>query len=134
MLNSDLSPVAHQGGREPTADKARVVPTRRRVPTNRVSGRILRPSIKSVVANSFVPTDLLVDGHVSGLGTVHPLLTMDFFCTLILPLHVVLFSPLFCVGSPSAMELWMTGSGSGYSLRPLVHTLHVGDLDQMVAE
>ena len=45
--------------------------------------------IESVVANSFVPSDFLVDGQVSGLGTVHPLLTLSFYSTWILPLHVV---------------------------------------------
>ena len=63
--------------------------TRRRVPTNWLSGRALQPSIESVVANSFVPSDFLVDGQVSGLGTAHPLLTLSFFSTWILPLHVV---------------------------------------------
>ena len=89
MLNSDLSPAAPQGGRLPPTDKTRVVSTRRRVPTNWVSGRTLQPSIESVVANSFVPLDFLVDGQVSGLGTVHPLLTLSFVSTWILPLHVV---------------------------------------------
>ena len=70
-------------------DKARVVSTRRRVPTNWVSGRTLQPSIESVVANSFVPSDFLVDGQVSGLGTVHPLLTLSFVSTWILPLYIV---------------------------------------------
>ena len=46
-------------------------------------------SIESVVANSFVPSDFIVDGQVSGLGTVHPLLTLSFVSTWILPLHVV---------------------------------------------
>ena len=89
MLNSDLSPAAPQGGRLPPTDKTRVVSTRRRVPTNWVSGRTLQPSIESVVANFFVPSDFLVDGQVSGLGTVHPLLTLSFVSTWILPLHVV---------------------------------------------
>ena len=62
---------------------------RRRVPTNWVSGRTLQPSIESVVANSLAPSDFLVDGQVSGLGTVHPLLTLSFVSTWILPLHVV---------------------------------------------
>ena len=45
------------------------------------------------------------------------------------------FSPLlFCVQSPSAMELWMTGAGSGWNWWPLFHSLHVGGLGQMVAE
>ena len=30
-----------------------------------------------------------MDGQVSGLGTVHPLLTLSFFSIWILPLHVV---------------------------------------------
>ena len=88
MLVSDLSPAAPQGGREPPRDKTCVVSVRRRVPTNWVSGRTLQPSIESVVANSFVPSDFLVDGQVSGLGTVHPLLTLNFFSICILPLHI----------------------------------------------
>ena len=87
MLNSDLSPAAPKGERKPPTDKIRVVSTRRRVPTNWVSGRTLQPSIGSVVANSFVPSVFLVDGQVSGLGTVHPLLTLSFFSAWILPLH-----------------------------------------------
>ena len=67
MLNSDLSPAAPQGGRLPPQIK----PVSR-VPTNWVSGRTLQPSIESVVANSFVPSDFLVDGQVSGLGTARP--------------------------------------------------------------
>ena len=51
--------------------------------------RTKTPSIESVVASSFVPSDFLVDGQVSGLGTVHPLLTLSFVSTWILPLHVV---------------------------------------------
>ena len=97
MLNSDLSPADPQGGRQPNIDKNRVVSTRRRVPTNWVSGRTLQPSIESVVANSFVPSDFLVDGQVSGLGTVHHLLTANFFSTWILPLHVFFFPLLFCM-------------------------------------
>ena len=89
MLNSDLSPAAPQGGMEHPTDETRVVSTRRRVPTNWVSGRTLQPSIESIVANSFVPSDFLVDGQVSGLGTVHPYLTLSFIRTWILPLHVV---------------------------------------------
>ena len=65
MLNSDLSPAAPRGGREHLTDETRVVSTRRRVPTNWVSGRTLQPSIDSVVVNSFVPSDFLVDGQVS---------------------------------------------------------------------
>ena len=89
MLNSDLSLAAPQGGRAPPTDKIRVVSMRRRVPTNWVSGRTLQPSTESVVARFFVPSDFLVDGQVSGLGTVHPLLTLSFYGTWILPLHVV---------------------------------------------
>ena len=81
MLNSDLSPADPQGVMEPPIDKTRVVSTRRRVPTNWISGRTLQPSIEPVVANAFVPSDFLVDGQVSGLGTVHPLLTLDFLST-----------------------------------------------------
>ena len=89
MSNYDLSPAAPQGGREPLTEKTHVVSTRRRVPTNWVSGRTLQPSIESVVANSFVPSDFLVNGQASGLGTVHPLLTLSFINTWILPLHFV---------------------------------------------
>ena len=89
MLNSDLSPATPQGGREPPTDKTRVVSMRRQVPTNLVSGRTLQPSNESVVANSFVPSDILVDGQVSGLGTVHLLLTSNLFSTWILPHHVI---------------------------------------------
>ena len=113
MLKSDLSPAAPQGGREPPTDKTCVVSMRRRIPTNWVSGRTLQPSIESFVANYFVPSDFLEDGQVSGLGTVHPLLTLNFFSTWILPLHIVFLLLLFCAQSPSAMELWMTGAGSG---------------------
>ena len=86
MLNSDLSPAAPQGGRKPPTDKTRVVSTRWQVPTNWFSGRTLQPSIESVVTNSFVPSDFLVDGQVSGLGTVYPLLILSFFSAWILPL------------------------------------------------
>ena len=76
MSNPDLSPAAPQGGMEPPTYNSSVVSMRRRVPTNWVSGRTLHPSIESVVANSFVPSDFLVDSQVSGLGTVHLLLTL----------------------------------------------------------
>ena len=88
MLNSGLSPADPQGKGNPP-QKTRVVSTPRRVPTNRVSGRTLQPSIESVVANSFEPSNFLVDGQVSVLRTVHPILTLSFFFTWILPLHVV---------------------------------------------
>ena len=89
MLNSDLSPAAPKGGREPPRNKSRVMSTRRRFPTNWVSGRTFQPFIESVVASSFVPSDFLVDGQDSGLGTVHPLHTLNFLSTWIPPLHVV---------------------------------------------
>ena len=107
MLNSDLSPAAPQGGRLPTTDKTRVVSTRRRVPTNWVSGGTLQPSIESVVANSFVPSDFLVDGQVSGLGTVHPILTLSFISTWILLLHVVCSPSCFVY---KALRRWSYGS------------------------
>ena len=75
-----------------------------------------------------------MNGQVSGLGTVQPILTMKFLSTWIHHLHVVFFPLLSCAQSPSAMELWMTGAGSGLSWRPLVHALHVGGLDWIVAE
>ena len=99
MLNSDLSPAAPQGGMETLTDKSCVVSSRRRVPTNWVSGRTLQPSIESVVANSFVPSDFLVDGQVSQLGNVHPLIILNFFSTWILPIHVVC-TPSYFVKKP----------------------------------
>ena len=45
MLNSDLSPAAPQGGREPPTDKTHVMSTRKRISTNWVTGRTLQPSI-----------------------------------------------------------------------------------------
>ena len=105
MLNSDLSPAAPQGGREPPIYKTCVVSTCRRVPTNWVSGSTLQPSIESVIANSFVPSNFLVDGQVSRLGTVHPLLTLNFISTWILPPHAVSsFSTLKSKSSLSAMD------------------------------
>ena len=106
MSNSDLSPAAPIGGGEPPTDKTRVVSMRRRVPTNWVSGRTLQPSIESVIANSFVPLDFLVDGQVSGLRTVQPLLTLNFFCTWILPLQVVFFLAYFVY---KALQRWSYG-------------------------
>ena len=50
-----------------------------------------------------------MNGQVSGLGTVHPHLTLGFIGTWILPLSVVFFPLLFCVQRPSTVELWMTG-------------------------
>ena len=104
MLNSDLSPAAPHVGREPHTDKTRVVSTRRRFTTNWVFGRTLQPSIESVVANSFVPSDFLV----SRLGTVHFLLTLSFHSTWILPLHVV----SCCVFSPLSLSTKTIGDGA----------------------
>ena len=89
MLNSDLSPAAPQGGRLPPTDKPVWCPRAGGSRQTGFSGRTLQPSIESVVANSFVPSDFLVDGQVSGLWTVHPLLTLSFVSTWILSLHVV---------------------------------------------
>ena len=72
MLSSGLSPAALQGGREPSTDKTCVVSTRRWVPTNWVFGRTQQTSIESVITNSFVPSDFLVDGQVSGLDLCTP--------------------------------------------------------------
>ena len=90
MLNSDLSLAAPQEGGEPPQKilcgvHAQAGPDKRS-PAGHCYGRTF---IESVVANSFVPSNFLVDGQVSGLGTVHPLLTFNFFSTWILPLHVV---------------------------------------------
>ena len=89
MLDSDLSQTAPQGGKGTPTYLTRVVSTRRRVPINWVSGRTLQLFIESVVANSFMPSDFLVDGQVSGLVTVRPLLTLSFCSKWILPLHAV---------------------------------------------
>ena len=69
-----------------------------------------------------------------------PEMSVQIYINLAASLHVssssccVFFPLLFCVQSPSAMELWMMVAGSGDSWRPLVHALHVGGLGQMVAE
>ena len=65
---------------------------------------------ESVVASAFVPSDFLVDGQVSGLGTVHPLLTLSFISTWILPLHVV-SSTLKRKSSSSVMDGLQRGGG-----------------------
>ena len=74
-------------GREPMTDKTHVVSTRRWVLTNCVSGRTLQPSTEPVVADSSLPSDFLVEGQVSVLGTAHPLLTLNIFSTWFLPLQ-----------------------------------------------
>ena len=65
--------------REPLTDKTRLVSTRRQILTECVSGRMLQPSTETVIANFSVPSDILMEGKVSWLGTVHPLLTLDVF-------------------------------------------------------
>ena len=85
MSRSGLTSAATiEGGESPT-DRTGVVSTHRRVPTNCVLGRTLQSSIKLVVESFSVPSDFLVDGEISGLGTVHPLLTINFFSTWVLP-------------------------------------------------
>ena len=86
MSNSCLSPAAPIGG-SPTG-KIPVVSSCRRVPTNWGSIRTLQPSNEPVMANYSVPADFLVEGQVSGLGTVHPLLTISFLSTWFLPLEM----------------------------------------------
>ena len=81
MSNCDLSQAAPIGGRKTPTDVTRVVSTRRRVPTNWVSGRTPQPSTEPAVENVYVPSTFLMEGQVSGLGTVHPLLTLSFFST-----------------------------------------------------
>ena len=71
MSNSGLSPAASMGGKEPPTNKTCVVSTRRRVPTNWVSDRMLQPSTEPIVANFYVPSNFLLEGQVSGLGTSH---------------------------------------------------------------
>ena len=75
-------------GREPSAGNSHVMSMHRWVPTNWVSGWLLQPSTVPVVVNSFVPSDFLVEGQVSGLGTVQPLLTLNFTSTQFQPLHM----------------------------------------------
>ena len=77
-----------------------------------VTGRTLQPSTESVTAIFLVPSDFLVNGQVSGLGTVHPFLILSFISTWILPILLVFHPLLICVQSPSTMELWMTGADS----------------------
>ena len=74
-------------GREHHTDKAHVVSTRRWVPTNCVSSLMMRPTTEPVIVNFSVPSDFLVEVQVSGLGTVHPLLTLSFISTWFLPLQ-----------------------------------------------
>ena len=89
MLNCDLSPAAPQGGRESPQEKPVWCPraggSRQ---TGSPAGHCNHPLSRSS-QTLLLPSDFLVDGQVSGLGTVHPLLTINFFSTWILPLHVV---------------------------------------------
>ena len=87
MSNWPLSSSFHRGRKNPT-DKARTVSKRRRIMTNWNSGRTLQTSTESVGANFSVPSEVSVEGQVSGLGTVHLLLTFDFTSSWFLPLCV----------------------------------------------
>ena len=65
-----------------------------------------------------------MDGQVSGLGTVHPLLTLSFVSTWILLLHVVFFPLILCTKpfGDGAMDnggrLWIElAASSSYSAR-----------------
>ena len=82
MSITGLSPAAPIGGIKTPTDKTLVVSTRRLIPTNWVSGRTLQPSAEPSISSFFVPSDVLVEGQVSGLGSVHPLLTLHFFSNL----------------------------------------------------
>ena len=73
MLNSDLSPAAPQGGMDPPpthTDKTRICP---RAGGSRQAGshagHCNHPLSRSS-QNSFVPSDFLVDGQISGQVTV----------------------------------------------------------------
>ena len=85
MSNSSLYQASRIWRDTPT-DGTRVVSTRRRVPTICVSGKMLQPFAEPVVANVSVSSDFLVEGQVSGLGTMHPLLILSFGSTWFLPL------------------------------------------------
>ena len=50
--------------------------------------KTLQQSIESVVANSSVPLDFLVEGQVNVLETVHPLPTSNFINTWFFRLHM----------------------------------------------
>ena len=75
MSNSGVSLAAPIRVRKPPTDKTYVVSMHKRVLTNWVSGRMLQPSIKLVITNSTEASYFLVEGQISGQGTVHPLLT-----------------------------------------------------------
>ena len=107
MLNSDLSSAAAQGGREPATEKPVWCPlaggSRQ---TGSPAGHCNHP-LSRTSQNSLVPSDFLVDGQVSGLGTMHPPLTLSFFGTWILPLHVV-----------SCYQRWRGSRRHPYGLTP----------------
>ena len=87
MSNSDISPAAIIRGRELSTSKTCMVLTHMRVPsTNLISGRTLQPSTELFVASVSAPSGFLVVGLVSGLGTVHLLLTLDLSSTWFFPL------------------------------------------------
>ena len=62
-------------------DKSCVVLTHKQILTNWVSGNVLQPSNDPVVANISVPSISKLECQVSGLGTVHPFLTLTFSST-----------------------------------------------------
>ena len=86
MSKSGRSPAAPIWRREPHTDNTRVVYVRRRVQKKWVSSRTLLPSTETAVANSLMPSDILVEGEISGLGTVHTILTVNFLCMQLIPL------------------------------------------------
>ena len=98
MLNSGLSPAAPQGGKIPPQIKPVWCP---RAGGSRQTGSPARHSNHPLSRSSqtSVPPDFLVDGQVSGLGTVHPILNLSVFSTWILPLHVVFSSLILCTKS-----------------------------------
>ena len=80
-----LSGSSHRGKAIPT-NKTHVASMRRWVATNCVLDRVLQISTEPEVKNVLVPDNFLVEGQVSGLGTVHPLLTLNVFSTWLPPL------------------------------------------------
>ena len=80
MSNYDLFQSAPIGGKNPPTYKT-LVSTRRLVLKNWMLSRTLQPLTEPVIAHFSVPSELLVEGQVSGLGTVHPLLTLNVFST-----------------------------------------------------
>ena len=82
MSDSGLS-LSAPIGEGNTTDKTCMVSTHRRVP-----GWMLQPSSESVITTFYVPSNFLVEGLVSGLGTVQPILTLIFISTWFLPLHM----------------------------------------------